>query len=499
MKTIKKLLVVAMLLPLLSACSWLDVDSDTYILEEDLFSTEDGYFSALNGIYLLLSDDVLYAQNLTKGIPTILSGFYSSLTFSKNTGYYEISSGELDAANTETLTGNVWSAAYTAIANCNNLINYTEEAATDMFSSCAREMILGEALAIRAFLHFEMLTLFAPAIGEDGADDKRIPYVDDYPIHQPEYKTAQEVLDLVIADFVEAREYLKELDVELNPSNMTSANLFNNFMISSDQLAYSIRGTHLNYFATSVLLCRAYMYNGDYASAKAIAQELYEYGPDGSGTQLFSFTDVTAFELKHEEDVLFATYNTNMMDSYVNTYLAYSHTLNSTNIPALFSGQTDYDIRYSKLISVVEPTYSWEDPYYFSKRWRLGTEDEDTSGFDYSLSPIVRFSEVYHMLAECYARENLLDDAMTILNQMRQNRGKFYTGTDEFGAVISRPYMPLVGATTMEEAISEITKEYARESLDEGRAFWMYKRTGYDTGKESTLNVPQVETDYMTL
>ncbi len=498
MKTIKKLLVVAFLLPLLTACSWLDVDSDTTILEEDMFSSEDGYFSALNGIYLLLSENTLYSHNLTKGVPTILSGFYTSMTFSYNTGYYDLSSGNLDTDNIETLTGNIWSAAYNAIANCNNLINFAEDADPDMFSEGAKEMVVGEALAIRALMHFEMLTLFAPAIGEDGAEEKRVPYVNDYPVQQPSYSTTQEVLDLVIEDFVQAREYLRVLDVEMNMDNMSSENLFNYFMIPSGDLMYSVRGTRLNYFAASILLCRAYLYNEDYASAKAIAQELYEYGPDGSGTQLFSFTDVTDFELKHEEDVLFGTYNVDMMEYYISCY-GYSYTLNTTTVPALFADQLDYDIRYYKLISVTSGTYWWEDDYYFSKRWRLGTDDEDTSGFDYSIAPVVRFSEVYHILAECYARENLIDNSMSILNQMRQHRGRMYTGTDEFGTTISRAYMPLVYASTMEEALNEIHNEYARESLDEGRAFWMYKRTGYDTGKVTTLNVPSVETDYMTL
>lgn len=69
------------------------------------------------------------------------------------------------------------------VANCNNIIQQIEHADPEIFSWKEKEkaMIWGEALALRAFIQFDMLRLFAPAPSTNLGDRKFIPYVNTYP------------------------------------------------------------------------------------------------------------------------------------------------------------------------------------------------------------------------------------------------------------------------------------------------------------------------------
>lgn len=67
---------------------------------------------------------------------------------------------------------------YHVIADCNDLIDHVskESASAFEFGEIEKAKIYGEALAMRAFVHFDLLRLFAPA-KDDGK--RYIPYVTD--------------------------------------------------------------------------------------------------------------------------------------------------------------------------------------------------------------------------------------------------------------------------------------------------------------------------------
>ena len=76
----------------------------------------------------------------------------------------------------------IWSKAYNNVANANNIIQNIQYADEDMFESKAREkaMIEGEAYALRAFIHFDLLRMFAPAPTKND-QGTYIPYIMEYP------------------------------------------------------------------------------------------------------------------------------------------------------------------------------------------------------------------------------------------------------------------------------------------------------------------------------
>ena len=48
----------------LSSCSWLDVNSKSEVSIEDMFSTREGYYTTLSGIYISMGGENLYGNNL---------------------------------------------------------------------------------------------------------------------------------------------------------------------------------------------------------------------------------------------------------------------------------------------------------------------------------------------------------------------------------------------------------------------------------------------------
>ncbi|MFR7812353.1 MAG: RagB/SusD family nutrient uptake outer membrane protein [Butyricimonas faecihominis] len=71
--------------------------------------------------------------------------------------YYRIKNFEYDKA--ETIINNIWSQAYTTIANLNNILENIENK-ENILHPTYYNIIKGEALGLRAFLHFELLRMF---------------------------------------------------------------------------------------------------------------------------------------------------------------------------------------------------------------------------------------------------------------------------------------------------------------------------------------------------
>lgn len=84
-------------------------------------------------------------------------------------------------------------------------------------------MIIGEAMALRAFLHFDMLRLFGPVYATNKAD-LSIPYNTVYSISATSLLPATQVVEKVLKDLDEAERLLGESDpiIEEGPQNQES-------------------------------------------------------------------------------------------------------------------------------------------------------------------------------------------------------------------------------------------------------------------------------------
>lgn len=73
----------------LSSCSdWFQVEPENEIAKEDLFSSYDGYRTALNGIYRTLSGATLYGENLSYGLISVMGQNYEFPSWITDPEYY---------------------------------------------------------------------------------------------------------------------------------------------------------------------------------------------------------------------------------------------------------------------------------------------------------------------------------------------------------------------------------------------------------------------------
>ena len=161
-------IILAVLLPImLSSCEqWLDVAPDDQVNEETLFANGDGYRNALNGVYRDMATTQMYGRELTWGFVDVMGWVYDPLTIyydCSNHEYYDVLLGKYNVQVVKNISEAFWSQAYNSIANCNNIIARIDGENPSKFAGGEEErnMIHGEALALRAYLHFDMLRLFA--------------------------------------------------------------------------------------------------------------------------------------------------------------------------------------------------------------------------------------------------------------------------------------------------------------------------------------------------
>ena len=118
-KAIIILTVLAMGLFFSSCNSWLDVKPYDAMAEESLYSTESGIQRALNGLYLGLASNDLYAENLGGGAMDVLGQRYK---MSSGHSYYDLSEYKYTNDGPKETFEAIWKAAYKLIADCNEFM-----------------------------------------------------------------------------------------------------------------------------------------------------------------------------------------------------------------------------------------------------------------------------------------------------------------------------------------------------------------------------------------
>ncbi|WDF68399.1 RagB/SusD family nutrient uptake outer membrane protein [Sphingobacterium oryzagri] len=260
----------------LSSCEkFLSETPRTSVSDEQLFTTSAGFEQALNGVYVRIGGRSLYGDNLSMGYLSALAKNYnvssSSHYFFRTTTFnYENSS----------LINSIWNQAYRSIATLNNILSFIDER-RHVFSSNRYAEIKGESLAMRAFLHFDLLRLFG-ANYQSQPQAISIPYRKTYTLQVKPAQPANEVIAEILADLTEAETLLA--DDPINSENLNN------------------RRYRLNRYAILALKARIYQYIGDKAEASRYANMVI-------ASNLFSFVENAAISTINpgRKDRLFTT------------------------------------------------------------------------------------------------------------------------------------------------------------------------------------------------
>ena len=437
-------------LSLTSCAGWLTVDSTDRIMEDKLYEDREGFYTALNGVYIDLVKASLYSGVFGPSAPDILAQYYDTSVDAHMNG----SLAQYQAEAKRLAVNDTWTRTYFLILNLNKTIEQADARKGSVLNDTDYNLIKGEALALRALLHFELFRYFAPSYISAPAA-QAIPYATSSdPQVYPVLKSS-EVASRLADDLEEAMELLEESDPVITDGKRETDNGGRNL--------YNFRNLRMNYFAVKALAARINMYLGNKSKALGFAEDVirdaakffpFSTRDEVTGQAAVGSAAASAQDRVLSSDILFSVYNVKRGED-IHEKL-FSNTLEVKQLLAMT------DNGYKNLYPEEGDlrTYQWQ-----RKKDVLGNDilcmvkyeamEVDGKNYPYMI-PVLRMAEMYLIAAECYAG---VDDtkAYGMLNALRNAR------------------------QTSSVSISlamHIEDEYKREFLGEGQLFWYYKRTG---------------------
>ncbi|MDR2129763.1 MAG: RagB/SusD family nutrient uptake outer membrane protein [Odoribacteraceae bacterium] len=450
---------IAILLSVLffGSCSdWLTVEPEDQIDKKKLYADEAGFQIALNGIYQLCAQPSLYGKNLSWGAIDIIAQQYENDPINDYADWY-FSQFEYERAEVLARIDAIWSGLYNVIANCNLLINEVSKAPASLFTldTIAKNVILGEALAVRALCHMDLYRIFTPAPVK-GNREIVLPYQASYPSDFSPAYTAQEGMERVVEDLLTAKKLIAYNDTTYHLNQMRywlNARIMGQYTAAGGTF-FNYRGYRLNYCAVVGLLARAYLYKGDMEKAKRCAYEIYSNFHKSKGWFRFHGANdyTTSFankQKKHLDDCLFAFYNNELLFD-VELYLT-SSALNVVGVDEIYRNDED-DYRRS-LIEQQGTQFTG------SLKYRL-TGNYQRDNYEGNAIPNMRLTEIYHILIESNFDTNP-SESLRLLKELRAAMG------------CKRDISLISNKSELHELL--IT-DARREFIGEGQLLFYYKR-----------------------
>lgn len=453
MKKIIYTMIIACTTLFASCDSWLEVKPYDQIAEGELQKSEEGYQKMLNGIYIDLNSDALYGQTLSVEMIEVMGGAYSIGSDNSVWGNYkDLSSYQYNTEYWRDRLDQTWNKAYALILNCNKILE-TIDGNKNLFTDGSYYIIKGEALALRAMLHFDMLRLFGPVYSKD-SDKKAIPYYTKQTNSPEPILTAQEVMEKITTDYEDALNYLANDPVKTEGTMMSSTEDG-----SSNFLRY--RALRLNYYAVEALMARAYLYMGNKTEAFKYATDVIKTADQ----KIFPFVDKNLVigspadpDRIFSSEVLFALTNTSRGTIHKNFF-------DPSRLPN-YVFRMDDSMMSNLVYGGAATTGGYQDDYRYracwmatgSNRYFYKYSDMVANGsIQNTMIPMVRLGEMFLIAAESQSGD--LKAGVQYVNALRRNRG-------------------VASLTTLTPDL--LKYEYIRELYGEGQLFYLYKRLNSD-------------------
>lgn len=423
---------------LVSSCEkWLDVKPADQLADDEIFSSESTMKDLLTGVYTNMATRSLYGSNLTAGFLDVISRRYSNTYTNPYHVFYDAATHDYSATSVIDITDAVWKQMYFSIAQLNYLLNNIDEYRSVFSTEGEYIRVKAEALGLRAYIHFDILRLFAPSfVSNSGA--AAIPYMTEYTVVPQQSLTVDAVTLKCLEDLRQAESLFGSISYQ-----------------TADRYEFNI-------WAAKATMGRIYLYRSDNENAlRSVVDILYEDSfsfvssatvnsympdrifPDECLFSLYSYDLPTVQELYFTPQADGATVPTNnyllVSESEINTAYEYE--------TAFMSSDTRY-------------TTWWVAPENSTIRFMakfLGYGNDNQKQYR---MPLIRLSELYLIAAESAPSLTL---AATYFNKFRVAR-----------------ILPEITFTSEEHRHEEIRKEYVKEYYGEGQLFYYYKRRGVD-------------------
>jgi starch-binding outer membrane protein, SusD/RagB family len=395
------------------------------VAEEDAFQSQTDFENAVRGIYRRIGFEQGYYGGDMIIVPDLLADNLITSTSGRGT-FVSTSRWLYNGDNTVDL----FTTGYSIIRAANGVLKNIDNG---VLTGEVKDNFMGEALAIRGLVHFDIARMYAktPLMDINPAVDLGIPYVTDIDINAtPAREAIADNYAKIVQDLSEALSLISESDD-------------------------AVANGRLNKVAVAGLLSKVYLYMGEWQNAADAATTSLDMNSDvGSLSALQGiFNDST------NAGVLFKTRILDVDDIALG--VNYSQTSPSSGVKSefvatydLYQMYNDNDVRKTAYIQV--SPYLGVNQYHVKKYFgRL------TGNLNVVDAKILRVADVLLIRAEAYARLNRLAEALADLNKLKENR---YVN-----------YVPFV-AGSQADVLNEIWKERRLELAFEGDRFFDLKR-----------------------
>lgn len=392
LKSNNRIIYLIMLLLILSCDSFLDVDlPDSQLIGVSVFENEATANAAVVNILADIRDKGIltgspYGVSLSLGLYSDELSFYGQSSLPT----FEFSTNTLLPNNL--LVENYWTASYKEIYAVNALIDGLDH--SQSLSDIASKNLKGEALFLRALLHFYLVNLYGD-----------IPYINstDYKVNSSvTRKPVKEIYELIESDLIKAIDYLPEFyntDGRARPNKSTAIALLSRiYLYTNEWVKSEIQATHLLNNAMYNL-----EQNPESVFLKESTETIWQLPPAING-------DATS-------------------QAYTFTIFSGPPTLSAIS-QGLLNSFEEEDKRKTQWLGKVT---NGNDTWYYSTKYKQVGIAETSSEF----SIILRLAEVYLIRAEARAYLGNLEGAKDDLNKVRLRAGLSEVMGDNLSAILN--------------------------------------------------------------
>ncbi len=438
-----------------SSCNdWLDVKPNSQTEEDEMFTTYEGFRSALTGCYIKMKNRSLYGEYLTM----------SHIESMANLWYVRFSGDVEDAFNkhdyknesAKSAIAEIYDGLYNVIVQANSVIAHLDSDGGCIDDEVSLGIIKGEAYALRALCHFDVLRLFGQ-MPQNPVRRVALPYAEEVSIKQlPAYYDYAAFCGKIESDLLTAEKALEGIDPVLEQGIAYGEN---------EEILHNYRGLDLNYWAVKALQARFYLYTGRPEAAYAAAKEAFKATEAKKPVRLSGSADVANKHFASPSECLFALSNNELIDYSIDvlgnpgTALKNGYCITKDMFGRLYADVSGVAHIKSDVWDQNTPDNSQVrqcvvKKYYYDDS---KSHNDDELLTKLQLIPMIRMSEVYLILMETTTN---LEEANDLY--------KAYMLARNVGD--AQPFTALPAVKTF------VTNEMRREFYAEGQMFYTYKR-----------------------
>lgn len=430
------LLLCAMMVATTSCDDFLDITPDGQVKRDPLLSTPEGIEDAMYGVYAQMRQQTLYGQELHFSTLEILS---QTLWCYGSTGVTAMSGYKWEHSSVKSVFEGVWTAMYKNISNVNSILDAPLVANATEFPYT---LYRGEALGMRAFMHFDLVRLFAAQYTVNPAAGG-IPYATEFSLKTPEFESLAKNYEHIVADLLEAEALLADEEDYAGSGN---------FMLD--------RQIHFNLHAVRATLARVYLTMGNNEMAALYAQKVIS----GGNFSLKEKTEVVndlAGVLSRKETIFgiyFPGFYTNVSGKLQQVTSYYSLDLRDDFMELYERDASGLDFRTMAYFS--ESGVGDDVKYRLCKLtdiYELNNMPSDRPAELILGVNLIRLPEMYYIAAEALLDSDY-DTALALYNDVRMHRG----------------LDPLEADKTL--TVELINDERYKEMIGEGQTYFNMKR-----------------------